>query len=790
MAVNGTGSSTGSLLSSNRMTMSGLATGMNTEEIIAGMTVGTRNKIQKLQQDKTLLGWRSESFRAVTDKLVSLSSKYTSFMSPSTNLMSTRLFAKSVVTAQGANAGKVSVSGAGHDNISIAGVKELATNASVTSGAVSSGEIATETINLAASVDVSKIEGGNLKIKYGNTEFDLTLTAGKDYSSAEKIVASLNSILSETNLSADMKLSEKIKFELDGSGENGKIKLSFNGSSAGNSLEITGGSDKVLEGLGLKDKVGESVSEGSSIEGNEINKNSYTDSQNAKDLLAGKSMTFMLDGVRKTIKLPEKDAAEWNSITDAATLGSHIQGKLNAEFGTGKITVAESSGKLTFKPANSTSILKLTEADKEISGSKGVFGNITGNSNRINLDAKIGEAGFAGFDLTSLETEEIDGITNYKMEINGKSIAGITDKTTVRELMDKINASDAGIKISYMEMADRFNITSTIEGEKGQAGYGDSIDSKDNLAKQLFGEFSRNSKVAGKDAVISIKYKGTNDIVDITRSSNTIDLEGMKVTLKGTFGTYDGTGKLQAGTEEITFSAKTDDTKLLDAVKGFVKDYNDMIDAVNKQVSTQRPKSSGQYYAPLTDEQRKEMSDKEIETWESKAKEGLLYNDMDLRNLLSDFRFVFGQDGAGMGIKVSTNYKDNGKLELDEEAFKEALATDPQKVQDFFAKAPTGTDKGGVMYKVKDALDKYAKTEGATKGILVSKAGHSNSPTSILSNYFTKQIEQMEKSISRYQLTLKAQEDRYSKQFTNLETFVQRMNMQSGYLMQQFGGGM
>ena len=126
MAVNGTSSATSSLLSSGRMNISGLASGMNTDEIIEGMTVGTRSKIAKVKQQQTLLGWQTDAFRGIADKLISLSTKYTSYMSPATNLMSTRLFSKTVVAAQGANASKVSITGAGHDNMSIAGVKQMA----------------------------------------------------------------------------------------------------------------------------------------------------------------------------------------------------------------------------------------------------------------------------------------------------------------------------------------------------------------------------------------------------------------------------------------------------------------------------------------------------------------------------------------------------------------------------------------------------------------------------------------------------------------------------------------
>ena len=212
-------------------------------------------------------------------------------------------------------------------------------------------------------------------------------------------------------------------------------------------------------------------------------------------------------------------------------------------------------------------------------------------------------------------------------------------------------------------------------------------------------------------------------------------------------------------------------------------------ETVNEQVGTKpaRDSSSNKVYQPLTDEQRENMSDKEIERWETEAKKGILYNDSTLRTLMSDFRFMVGAEGAEFGIKTSSKYNDNGKLEFDEEAFRKAVAEDPQKVQDFFTKAPVGDEKGGLMYRMKDTLDKYAKTEGASKGILVNKAGHANSPLSLLQNAMKTQQDILDKNLLRLQATLQTQTDRYYKQFTSLETFIQKMNIQSGYLMQQAG---
>ncbi len=62
-----------------------------------------------------------------------------------------------------------------------------------------------------------------------------------------------------------------------------------------------------------------------------------------------------------------------------------------------------------------------------------------------------------------------------------------------------------------------------------------------------------------------------------------------------------------------------------------------MLEAVNKEVTTKPNRK----YEPLTDEQKAEMKEDQIKKWEDKAKEGLLFNDTDLRSLTDSMRFIF-----------------------------------------------------------------------------------------------------------------------------------------------------
>ena len=85
-------------------------------------------------------------------------------------------------------------------------------------------------------------------------------------------------------------------------------------------------------------------------------------------------------------------------------------------------------------------------------------------------------------------------------------------------------------------------------------------------------------------------------------------------------------------------------------------------------------------------------------------------------------------------------------------------------------------------------MDLYARTTGATKGILVQKAGTPLSSLSLLNNTWQKEIDRVNEDIARWQDKLATQVDHYTKQFTRLETLINQMNSQSGALAGLMGG--
>ena len=93
----------------------------------------------------------------------------------------------------------------------------------------------------------------------------------------------------------------------------------------------------------------------------------------------------------------------------------------------------------------------------------------------------------------------------------------------------------------------------------------------------------------------------------------------------------------------------------------------------------------------------------------------------------------------------------------------------------------------GIAENLKNVMDTYVRTVGATKGVLIEKAGSVKAPTSVLTNAIYKQMEDIDKMITKLQTRLKTEQDRYIQQFTSLESIISQMNAQSSWLS-QFGG--
>lgn len=332
------------------------------------------------------------------------------------------------------------------------------------------------------------------------------------------------------------------------------------------------------------------------------------------------------------------------------------------------------------------------------------------------------------------------------------------------------NKAGAGVSVSYTADG-KIQIQGTSKGFKIEGADANGTA----LVNSLFGQdemtFSSHmsaSVTAGQNAILTV------DGTDIERNTNTFELDGITMEL---------TSKYSSPDTPISLTTSRDTDKIIDSLVSFVDDYNTLIEELNKQLTET---ANYKKYAPLTDAQKKEMSDKEIELWEEKSKQGLLHNDSNISSLLGDLRMALysSVEGAGLslydiGIETSDNWRDNGKLVIDEDALRSAVATNPDAISTLF----TDRDQG-LGLKMQNAIKAAANVSSGSPGSMVRYAGTKD--VLATSNTLYEEMKHISETLSNLNTKYQLEKTRYWKQFTAMEQAISNMNSQSSWLAQQF----
>ena len=733
-SINSLMSSTGSTSSiyGNSNIISGLASGMDTEAMIENAVSGIKDRIAGLNQDKTMLEWEQNAYRSIIDKLAAFSDNYLSYTS-STNLLSASFYNNATkVSTLGTYSNLVSATGNPSSSVKILGVSQLASAATKScclgGGASSATGFTSSVLNLDEPVKTSAVSG-SLTLKYDEVEsvtlnFDDTV-----YDSKSAFVTAINEKLKGTNLEGSITAEETTDgFKLVGKD--------------GKKIQITAASDNLKTALGV-----ETGEDNVADKDYALTDDKLVNSQTVLESMIGKDFTFTLDGVTKTVKLDETDKGNISSVDDLASV---LQGKIEDAFGTGKIAVTAKDGALSFETVKEGSTLKITGAEE--------LGLSSTATSYVNMSKKLSELGFAA-----------DANGKYQLTMNGVTLE-FGEDATLSSVISAINSDDKmGVKVSFSELTNRFQLTSKETGANSK------ITTGDDLAKQLFGAIDER----GKDAELQVKVN--DDTINLTRSSNDISIDGMTVKLKGTF--------TASAADAVSFEATADADKIVKTLKEMVEAYNTVANEIREQYATQPLRDSkGKRYEPLLAKDADEMSEKEIEKYEAKAKTGILFGDSDLSALYDEMRSAISSlDLEAIGI--TTKYE-SGKttLSLDETKLLSVLENDPNKVRDTLTKSKAdGASQDGMLTRLQSTINKYAKTSGATRGILVNLAGSEKSPLSLTNNDYKTKFTNLEEQIARWEAKLSTKIDYYTKQFTALEKMISDMNAQSSALAGMMG---
>lgn len=788
-SLTNSGSSTSGLYG-NRNVISGLASGMDTESMIENSVSGYKSKITSLQQKMTKLQWKQDAYRGLINQMNNILNKYTSYTS-STNLFGAAFFRSAVNTvASGANAAMVSATGKSSSDVAINAVKQLAESASYTvdtKGLVSNG-VDTSEIKWDEDVKTSAVSG-SLSIKYGGgaggkgSSFTLRFAEDEVFEDAQQMADAINEKLKSKNITTSDGAKSADQY-IEAQVVDGKVVLA---DKKGNSFEVSGVSGDMAKVFEKGKATGGKISTKDDFDGTLFN------TTNTADYLKEKSIKVTLDGKTKTIDLSFIDEKSINNTTDFAAA---LQEKLDAEFGKDKVKVsAGADGNLEFGGVAKGSTLKVAGSSTV---NKALGLGEDGYSNTLQTSWSLEKALGNSFTWTDETDDKGNAIKTAEITINGETIK-FNSTDTIQSVMDKINGNDkAGVNIKFSSMTGNFAISTKDTGADTK------IDISGELGAKLFGMDTANNiqngnMKAGQDAIFNVTINGEE--MQLKRASNTVDLDGLKVTLKGTFGEYSETAdangefKLQDKPEAITFSTTSDSDKIVDAVKAFVADYNALITDLHKAYSTMPLQDSkGNSYDPLTEEEAAKNTESYNKSYEEKAKTGILFGDSDLSNLYTKLtQAVQGSGGVGQALRsigLDVNYTNGlSTITLDEEKLRSALDSDPDKVKDAFTQSTSsGASVNGLMANIKTTMEQYASTSIARPGILVNKAGSTLSSYSLSHNELNDQINTMQEEIDKWQDRMSDKIDFYTNQFTQLEMLINQMNSQSSMLMGLTGG--
>lgn len=383
---------------------------------------------------------------------------------------------------------------------------------------------------------------------------------------------------------------------------------------------------------------------------------------------------------------------------------------------------------------------------------------------RIDITQKLSD--IDGYDIPEeISFKTYNGGTSEEPDFT-EHIIQIDENDTIGDVLNKINEEQNDVRAFYDEPSGQVVLETTRTGQYNPDPNGHEIDFGNdgfftNVLKMTHEE------TGGTDA----KFTYNNGLT-LTSKDNSYTLNGMTLSFHS------------RGTSTLTVNSDIEAS--FDAIMAFVDKYNEVVDVMNGALREERHRD----FPPLTEAQKSEMTEKEIELWEEKAKSGMLRGETSISSGLFAMRNSWYQSVDSdsqynsitqIGIRTSASYMDGGKLIVDEEKLREALTEDPESVQKLFSNSEEGPTRG-IVNRLEDSL----KT---TMNQIRDRAGNSTSPA--LDNYtLGRRMKGLDDQISAFEDRLVQIETRYWSQFSAMEKAVQRANQQSAYLMSQFGGNM
>lgn len=278
-------------------------------------------------------------------------------------------------------------------------------------------------------------------------------------------------------------------------------------------------------------------------------------------------------------------------------------------------------------------------------------------------------------------------------------------------------------------------------------------------------------RIEGSDAVIELNG------AEFTSNTNNFAVNGLTITANN----------VTDPDETITINTAADVEGIYNAVKDFFKEYNELINEMDKQYNA----ASAGEYKPLTEDEESEMTDKQVEKWEKKLTDAALRKDSTLSSITSLMKTAMSQSFdvngtsynlSSFGIKTLSYFsaKDNekGAYHIDgdkddsatsgnTDKLREAIANDPETFVSFFTQLTTNV---------------YNKLNSKMSGTSLSSAY-----TVYNDKYMTKQYNEYKDKLSSWDDKIDKIREKYEKQFAAMEKALSELNSKQSQFSSMLG---
>lgn len=748
---------------SSGIRVSGMVSGLDTESLVTAMVATQTAKKEKLQKAQTKLQWKQDAFKSINTKVYGLYSKIS-------NLRFSTAYNMKKTTVSNSTKATVTASSS-----AVNGTQKLTIEKLATSGYLTGAELKKGTTGSSTLADLGYTDGDTtLSVTVGTTKKDIEV-------SSTTTIDDLVSKLKDAGVNASYDETNR------------RIFVSAKETGKDNDFAITSSSKAGLNALNAAGLCVSSVSD----QENYKKMASYAKGTTAE---TSDAMLEILKNLKNAydsnteLMLKEKNLSAKISYSNAKdAVNEYLDGdSTNADLKADREQLVnllkQSSGKYTYVNNETGEVKDIYEAAdtvgwtaidtkiNDLAKSTGLITETTGDDGGTKEDTSKLKALRSNVKaVVAVDDNEIytdDDKAAYYLSKDERTAA----KEELADIPNQRAANDAVIadeNNSYWDIKDYTGMGDT-ELRALADKYADEIMNAKSVVDNNFKDIPVS---AGATRVDAEDAKITLNNAEFTSSSNVFNINGL---------TIKATGTTAAG-ESLTISTDTDTQGLYDKIKDFLTEYNSIINELTGLYNADSAKG----YEPLTDDEKSDMSDSEVEKWETKIKDAILRNDSTIGGVMNSMTTAmmssytvngksyslasFGIHTLGY-LNAAKNEQYAYHIDGDEDDSNTSGNTD--KLLDMITNNPEDVEE--FMKQLTSGL--YSALDTKMKSTTMSSAY-----TIYNDKQMTKDYNSYTTQIKNWETKIEDLENRYYKQFSNMEKQLAKMQSSTSSLTSMFG---